>query len=261
MAQMFVNVSCANIYPDATFHSEVDSQAVLWEQLEKLDEENGFYRVRCADGYEGWISSHQVAFADAPDNMRLIYRPYGRIYKSPQKKATVIRDYVSGCLLPVRDEQSGWAQTVLPDGETGWVREAAFGYFSRSGLRRMLVELAQEYLGVPYLWAGKSAKGMDCSGYVQLMHKLCGINVRRDAWMQHQDARAVSDTWMNARAGDLLFFAEKENKISHVGIKLNKTEVIHVRGMVRINSMDPAAENADTQLIDEFVSAGTFMEK
>jgi len=260
MADLFVNVSCSNIYRQSTFHSEVDTQAVLWEKLDVLGQENDFYKVRCSDGYEGWINLHQLAFSPAPEHMRLIYRTYGHIYEAPQEKAPLLRDYVSGCALPVLNEQDGWAQVLLPDGLTGWVREAAFAYLPKTGIRQMLINLSQDYLGVPYLWGGKTAKGLDCSGYVQLMHKLCGINLRRDAWMQHQDADFISDDWQDGQPGDVIFFAEGNHKITHVGIKLNKHEVIHARGMVRINSLDPTADNADMQLITDFISVGSFFE-
>jgi len=259
MSDLFVNVSCANIYREPTYHSEVESQAILWEKLELLIQKNDFLKVRCADGYEGWINRHQAVTSDVPEKMRLVYRPYGRIYEKPQKKALILRDYVSGSALPVLDEREGWARILLPDGRSGWVRDAAFGYLPRTGIRKMLLDLAREYLGVPYLWGGKTARGLDCSGYVQLVHKLCGINLRRDAWMQHQDARHIADNWQQGAPGDVLFFAEGNQKITHVGIKLNSHEVIHARGMVRINSMDPTAPNADMQLITEFVSVGSFI--
>jgi hypothetical protein len=93
--------------------------------------------------------------------------------------------------------------------------------------------LAQKYLNTPYLWGGKSPFGIDCSGFTQMVFKICGYKLLRDAWQQAAQGKAIQ--FSDALPGDLAFFKDKEEKIVHVGILLDADRIIHVSGRVRID--------------------------
>lgn len=102
---------------------------------------------------------------------------------------------------------------------------------------KMLISLAKMYLGAPYLWGGRSLFGIDCSGFVQMVFKMCGILLPRDSAEQVELGNTVSFI-DDAQPGDLAFFDNEENKIIHVGILLGNNQIIHASGEVRIGQID-----------------------
>ncbi|HTF82261.1 MAG TPA: C40 family peptidase [Cytophagales bacterium] len=94
---------------------------------------------------------------------------------------------------------------------------------------------AYKFLGTPYLWGGKSNFGIDCSGFVQQVFKMSGIQLLRDAYQQATQGTEV--LFEERQAGDLAFFGES-GKITHVGLLLEHDEIIHAHGEVRIDSLD-----------------------
>jgi hypothetical protein len=103
-------------------------------------------------------------------------------------------------------------------------------------------ETAKQFLGVAYLWGGLSTFGIDCSGFTQIVARLHGIQLERDASQQAKKATEINDTQLleKAHSGDLIFFNPGVNKlISHVGIYLGNGLMIHASGCVKINAIIP----------------------
>jgi hypothetical protein len=93
------------------------------------------------------------------------------------------------------------------------------------------------FQNVPYLWGGRNLFGLDCSGFVQIVYKLNGIQLKRDAWQQAEQGTDVNFL-PQVKAGDVAFFDNEEGRITHVGIMLNANEIIHASGKVRIDPID-----------------------
>ncbi len=254
----FVNVSFANIYRKPTFHSEVDTQVVLWEKLEVMEKIDAFLRVQTEDHYEGWLNEHQIAVCRQPQaELRLVTQTIVDVFGEPNTQADLLRRIGAGAYLPVLEEKEGWCKVLLPDEQTGYITSAAFAPVA-DFKRQEALRMAQQFLGVTYIWGGKTPFGLDCSGLVQLTFKLLGQAVRRDAWMQFEDARPVSTNPAEARVGDLYFFAENGDKITHVALALGNKKFIHARGMVRINSLDEDHPDFSPDLLHDFVEVRTF---
>ncbi len=100
-----------------------------------------------------------------------------------------------------------------------------------------LKETAFLFLNAPYLWGGRSPFGIDCSGFSQLVYKLNGYQLPRDASQQVELGSPLSFV-EEAQAGDLAFFDNEEGKIVHVGIVLENQQIIHASGCVRIDRFD-----------------------
>ncbi len=100
-----------------------------------------------------------------------------------------------------------------------------------------IIEFSKSYLNAPYLWGGKSPFGIDCSGFVQVVFKMNGIHLSRDASQQANAGENVS-LLDEARPGDLLFFDNDEGDIIHVGILMEDKKIIHASGKVRIDVID-----------------------
>jgi cell wall-associated NlpC family hydrolase len=93
---------------------------------------------------------------------------------------------------------------------------------------------AKEFLNVPYLWGGKSFFAVDCSGFTQLVYKVHGIKIPRDASQQAEVGKLL--LCGRNKPGDLAFFENAEGKIIHVGIMLENQKIIHASGKVRIDT-------------------------
>lgn len=115
------------------------------------------------------------------------------------------------------------------------------GETKNMGLKRdfeYLRTIAQKYLNTPYQWGGKSPFGIDCSGLTQMVFKICGYRLLRDASQQATQGRAV-DQFSEIKPGDLVFFKNENDKVSHTGIVIGPERIIHASGKVRIDQLTP----------------------
>jgi cell wall-associated NlpC family hydrolase len=103
--------------------------------------------------------------------------------------------------------------------------------------KSMLVENAMMYLNAPYLWGGRTPFGIDCSGFSQIIYRLNGIDIPRDAGPQSEVGTTLSFV-EESEPGDLAFFDNTEGEIVHVGIVLENNHIIHASGKIRIDRID-----------------------
>lgn len=158
--------------------------------------------------------------------------------------------------LPIRlpDGRSGWAQrpdlrpVVDPQTVVG-PRTAAnprsvVGPQTNTNGRADIIATARRFLGLPYLWGGTTPFGLDCSGMVQLAHRVFGITLPRDADLQWVDRRLAPVPRTRLRPGDLVFFGPRRGAVTHVGLALGRGSFISAttrsRPEVRVDSLsDP----------------------
>lgn len=101
-----------------------------------------------------------------------------------------------------------------------------------------LVNTAKSFLNAPYLWGGRCFMGIDCSGLTQVVFKANGITIPRDTKQQIEKGENVN--FGSLQTGDLVFFSKPGlNKVSHVGMMINATEIIHASGKVKIEKLQP----------------------
>ena len=111
-----------------------------------------------------------------------------------------------------------------------------------------IINYSKLLMNSPYLWGGKSILGIDCSGFTQLIHSLCGIDLPRDAYQQAE--MGIKIKFLEIIAGDLIFFENKSKKVNHVGISLESNQIIHASGKVRIDILNKnGILNTDNNLI------------
>jgi gamma-D-glutamyl-L-lysine dipeptidyl-peptidase len=100
-----------------------------------------------------------------------------------------------------------------------------------------ITDTAVRFINAPYIWGGRIPSGIDCSGLTQLVYKIHGISIARDASQQSETGEIINFLH-EARPGDLVFFDNERGKITHVGMLFSEGLVIHASGRVRIDTID-----------------------
>lgn len=124
--------------------------------------------------------------------------------------------------------------------------------------------VAQRLLNAPYLWGGKNAMGMDCSGFTQVVYGVFGVNLLRNAREQMTQGEVVVSL-AEAQPGDLAFFdhADRDPKatnISHVGLLLDNQTIIHCSGKVHVDMIDEQGIHlADGELTHHLVQIRRYL--
>lgn len=260
------HVGTAPVRKIAASTSEQVTQVLYGETFDTLQVEHGWVRVRFhADGYIGWVSADQLTLLDEDRFYDYQFLPKAyvadkviEIFESPARKSTVIREAVCGCHLTVTGRRGKFLSIKIPDGASGWVEKSRVKNSARPKEFSMskLLDTARSFLGISYMWGGRSPKGFDCSGFVQTAFRLNGIELPRDADMQFQAGNKVGRNLEKLRAGDLLFFSYNGDKINHVAIYTAKDkEFIHSSGFVHVNSFDRKRKNFSRKLSSAFVGA------
>lgn len=220
------------------------SQLLFGETFEILEQQEKWTRVRTTwDEYEGWI-----------DHKQYIVLTDGIEAYAPAFPA-VATDLVNPVLTATGETIPLLLGSTLPryNGDQVYINEQEYTFLGKSAVsasaavQGRLEEYAFHFLNAPYLWGGRSLFGIDCSGFVQVVYKILGYRLRRDAWQQAEQGTLVNFL-EEAQPGDLAFFDNEEERIIHVGIVLNDHKIIHASGKVRVDVLDhQGIFNVDTK--------------
>ena len=206
--------------------SEMVTQLLYGDHFKITEHRKSWSKIRIKyDSYEGWIDNKQIRAIDKEE------------FKSLNEAVPV---YVSDLVEFVSDEGSNLCPVVLGSCLTGLklLKHSHDGRTVKGQQpKSKLVETALLYLNTPYLWGGKTPFGIDCSGFTQMVYKLNGYDLLRDASQQATQGEVLSFI-EEAEPGDLAFFDDKEGNIIHVGIILKDNYIIHAHGEVRIDRLD-----------------------
>ena len=218
--------------------SEMVSQMLFGEVYEVLETDEKWLYIRLLhDNCEGWVE--KKVFREVDEAYVQNYRAsdqliMGEIFNLVMKKGDwENRLIVAGSVLPFYDAYT--KRMVLGDEEyvvLGGPREVGI-----ESVRDLLIQYALMYFNAPYLWGGRTPKGIDCSGFVQMVYRLAGITIPREAEKQVNEGQTLSFL-EEAQPGDLAFFGDTSGCITHVGILWEQGRIIHASGRVRIDKID-----------------------
>lgn len=215
--------------------SEIISQLLFGETYKVVAGKPKWVKIKMTyDGYEGWIDKKQ----HLPVNSKY----YEKLLK---ETVSVSLDVVNIAMSSDRQIPIAIGST-LPgfDGMNFRIKKEKFVYNGQAitlsnhyEYDKIIEKCVLRYLNAPYQWGGRSPFGIDCSGFTQMVFKLIGIPLKRDSYQQAGQGKTI-DFIDTSKDGDLAFFENKEGKITHVGIILKNSRIIHASGKVRIDKID-----------------------
>lgn len=271
-------VSLHSVVPVRTEASETSEQItqMLFGEICTIEEQKTrWIRVKLAlDGQIGWVDAKMIASLSTDE-----YKSYSAALKATAYVAFPMAYAVSennGQTIPLT------AGTRLTNYHNGHFEVLGVGFRIDAGMvltkplemtQPNLLQSVRFFLNVPYLWGGKNALGMDCSGFTQTILSLFGHKIPRNASEQVTQGRLISRL-SSSKAGDLAFFCHYEEaaaqeitsnlkeqqstetnaiarqKITHVGILIDSERIIHCSGRVKIEKIDTtgifSVEQSDT---------------
>lgn len=227
-------VSLAPLRAHPSHKSEMVSQLLFGETVEITGSKDNWKQVVCTwDGFSGWIEEKQIKrltpseYDDyrehASVNLSLVEGLMAADHFIPLTLGATLPRY-DGLRCQLGDQSFQFSGPVITPGQAPKTGE-------------WIVKIARRYLHAPYLWGGRSPFGIDAAALTQMVFKIAGIRLLRDAGQQVTQGRPV-DFMEQCQLGDLAFFDNGKGDIGHVGIILSDCYLIHASGKVRIDKLD-----------------------
>ncbi len=225
------NLGIVSVRSESDDRAEIISQLLFGEHFKILDEvENWIQIQKEKDQYKGWICKKQFKEITYEDHDNLCINNFPVC----GEKNSYLKDLENQTMIPIS------YGAVLPYFHKGncKIRDKKYQFKGQisSGNFNDLEKYAKSLLNTPYLWGGKGPLGIDCSGFTQLIYKLCGIHIPRDSFVQAEQGDLIN-SMNDTQSGDLAFFQNNNGKVTHVGLILKNNKIIHASGKVRIDEL------------------------
>lgn len=267
-----VNISVCNLRATPDFDAEMVSQGLLGMPLHilQISEKNDWPEVQMPDTYTGWVHKDAVTLLSFDEYHAWNAAPKvvvtaltGVIYADASARSATVSDVVAGDRLKDLGRKGRYLRVGFPDGRVGYLdRKSGMPEAKwRKGLSQApeaILATALTMNGFPYIWAGMSPKGMDCSGFVRTVLFMHDIIIPRDSGPQSRSGVRLYGL-DDLQPGDLVFFGRKDTetpRVSHVGFYLGEGRFIHSLGLVKIGSFRPEDPDYDAYNAGRYLFAG-----
>lgn len=237
------NLSITPLRAEPSDPSEMVSQVLFGDYFKVLEKRTKWSKIRVSsDNYEGWVDNKQY--------LEITENEYHSLLKSPLVLSAELIDFISDeneilSTIPLGASLPFFQANTFQMGATTFTFDGSITRGKKE--KNHLIKTAFTYLNTPYLWGGKTPFGIDCSGFTQMVYKLCGYQLKRDASQQATQGDVLSFI-EESEPGDLAFFDNSEGNIVHVGIIMSDNYIIHAHGKVRIDRLDHSGiYNIDTK--------------
>ena len=238
-----VVVPVANMYSGPSDKTDVVSQAIYGTNVSLIVARGEWSRIQTPDQYKGWVPSRQVrilltggGYAASGPAVQ-VESLFANVYAEPDvtKHKPIVTLPFETRLEVVPDTKTkdgkavpeGWLAVHLPDLRTAWIQSGDVISDPKLLSIPESIELAKRFLGIPYLWGGRSSFGFDCSGFTQMLVRARGINMPRDADQQAAWKGVAAVDRKDLQPGDLLFFGSSVKEIVHTGMYIGDGQFIH----------------------------------
>lgn len=219
---------------EASDRSEILSQLLFGDLVRVITlEEKWVFIQSLYDDYLGWIDvKHYVSLSEEDyERWQTRYVTGTGITALERADGGLPLQVLPGSSIPVPAGES------FDIGGITYIAPTSIIQPDRADFPGKLEEYSRAYLNAPYLWGGRGTFGIDCSGFSQIVYKMLGVSIPRDAAQQALKGEVVHFL-AEAQPGDLAFFDNPEARIIHVGILLDQEHVIHASGRVKIDKID-----------------------
>jgi cell wall-associated NlpC family hydrolase len=231
MQYAICTVPAAPVRKEPSHRTEMTNQLLFGETMEVLEAKDEWFKIRSLyDDYEGWLTYHLISEV----NEQVATKPLEYVAISDLNLLLFhgnVMKITAGSHLTCYNIHTNELWT----GE--WEYHGSVKNLKGAFTGNDIVRFADEWLNAPYLWGGKTFMGVDCSGFVQTVFKLFGVKLLRDAYQQAEQGMVVKSL-EKAKEGDVAFFHNENGRVTHVGILLSSTQIIHASGKVRIDTLD-----------------------
>ncbi len=213
----------------------------------EADTGSGWYKVNY-DGESGYMSADYLSFSETMDltAQGWVDGSDVRMRAAAGTDSEIVRVTTYGESVEILGVDGEWYK-VSAGGKTGYIRGDYVSFTepdpsqapAAGSIGEQIVAFAEQFLGTPYVWAGSSPSGFDCSGFVSYVFKNFGYTVNRTAASMYSNGVAVDKSEL--QIGDAVFFASSSESIGHVGIYIGDGEFIHSSsgcGYVTISGLD-----------------------
>lgn len=256
-----VVISVANMYSHPSDKSDVVSQAIYGSNVKLLTARGEWSRIQTSDRYRGWVPSRHLrtilvgdGYATSGPTVQ-VESLFANVYDEPditrhkpivtipfETKLEIASEPTAGAkkttakigqaknVQEKKGQQKkpveGWLQVRLPDQRNAWIQAGDVISNPKTLSIPESIELGKRFLGIPYLWGGRSSFGFDCSGFTQMLMRSRGINMPRDADQQAAWSGVTAIQRGDLQAGDLLFFGSSAKTITHTGMYIGDGQFI-----------------------------------
>ncbi len=249
---------------DANSKSELTSQAIFGETVEILDVVDAFTKIKTPDGYEGWAKSDRLVVQEtgerypAPDRAAMVTTLLQPLFSRESVRSERVTLLTIGTTVEVAEigNETGFTKINLPDNSAAYIESNTLivpDYPSADHIGPNLTLVARAFIGIPYLWGGRTTFGIDCSGFVQRIYWLCGQIIPRDAYLQAASSQFHGVPLDQLKSGDLLFFKGDSDPrgrgITHVGMAQGDGRFIHASSDLGVAITPLTDETYSRQLI------------
>ncbi|MER2000890.1 MAG: C40 family peptidase, partial [Lysinibacillus sp.] len=232
-----------------------DTQALYYDEVTLIKSKGDMHYVAAKDqyvpynknGYPGWVGKNQIVKSNLNTDdcqIAIVTADKTTLLNEKNKQSFLQISYAT--ILPVIKEEQGYYYVQTPaNGVKLLKKNAAKVYKDYKSVPKPsksdIVNTAKRFLGLPYLWAGTSSWGYDCSGIIYAAYRAHGIMIPRDSFYQATKGKAISKSKL--QPGDLVFFAYNggTGKVYHVGLYIGNGQMLHAphyAAKVRIERLD-----------------------
>lgn len=217
----------APIYCNPNFNSECLTETVYGESNRIIDHQRNWIQVECEDGYRGWVNKFYGSESYQKNNSKFIiaFPNKDGLYNPNYPFSSIVKEPLKGAIL--KGDQLGFDSIIY---------------------------LANQLLGIPYKWGGRSSLGFDCSGLVQSILKVCGYDIPRDSYQQKEFFQDCEIKMFDTQSGDIHFFG-KMGKVTHVAFSTGGYGIIHAQGNVKKESLCDKDKDFNKNLYEIYLSS------